>query len=97
VIIDFLKKPFDEATLRAALLRAQKSQVDKTMHILVAEDDEPTVALLKEQIERLGHTCRTVRTSEEDLEAIQHDQINLLVLDLGMPGVGGAGVIEALV
>ncbi|MDR3612625.1 MAG: PAS domain S-box protein [Candidatus Obscuribacterales bacterium] len=96
VIIDFLKKPFDEATLRAALLRAQQSQVDKTAHILVAEDDELTVALLKDQIERLGHTCRTVRTGEEALEAIQHSHIDLLVLDLGMPGVGGAGVIEAL-
>jgi PAS domain S-box-containing protein len=96
VIIDFLKKPFDEATLRAALLRAQKSQVDKTAHVLVAEDDELTVALLKEQIERLGHSCRTVRTGEEALDVIQHDQIDLLVLDLAMPGVGGAGVIEAL-
>ena len=96
VIIDFLKKPFDEATLRQALLRAQNFQIDKTAHVLVAEDDELTVALLKEQIERLGHSCRTVRTGEEALDAIQHDQIDLLVLDLGMPGVGGAGVIEAL-
>jgi len=96
VIIDFLKKPFDEATLRQSLLRAQKSRIDKTAHVLVAEDDESTAALLKEQIERLGHSCRTVRTGEEALEAIQHDQIDLLVLDLGMPGVGGAGVIEAL-
>jgi len=96
VIIDFLKKPFDEATLRQALTRAQEYRAEKTAHFLVAEDDELTVALLKEQIERLGHTCRTVRTGEEALESIQHDQIDLLVLDLGMPGVGGAGVIEAL-
>ena len=96
VIIDFLKKPFDEATLRQSLLRAQKSQTDNTAHVLVVEDDEITVALLKEQIERLGHSCRTVRTGEEALEVIQHDQIDLLVLDLGLPGIGGAKVIEAL-
>ena len=96
VIYDFLKKPFDDATLRQALTRAQNARAQKTAHVLVAEDDELTVALIKEQIERLGHNCRTVGSGEEALEAMKGDHIDLLILDLGMPGVGGVGVIEAL-
>lgn len=65
-------------------------------HILIAEDDTPTRRMLEETLEKFEHGIHTVMNGREALEHITTQHTDVLVLDLMMPGIDGAGVIRAV-
>ncbi|HEY3716608.1 MAG TPA: response regulator [Jatrophihabitantaceae bacterium] len=64
--------------------------------VLVVEDDDDSAALLASYAERVGHAVLRARSGEEALEIAAQQQIDLVVVDLLLPGMSGWDVVTAL-
>jgi len=65
--------------------------------ILVVEDNRDTSALLRDLLEAEGYAVDSALTGEKALEGLaQNPDVDLLVLDLMLPGMSGYDVIERL-
>ena len=65
--------------------------------ILVVEDNRDTSALLRDLLEAEGYAVDSALTGEKALEVLaQNPDVDLLVLDLMLPGMSGYDVIERL-
>ncbi len=58
--------------------------------VLVIDDEETVRALFKETLEESGHKVTTVATAAEALEEVSKHHLDLVFLDLKMPGMDGA-------
>jgi DNA-binding response OmpR family regulator len=68
-------------------------------HILVVEDEPRLRDLLRLYLERDGHAVTVVgdgRAAIEAVDASDDAPIDLVVLDLMLPGLGGEAVLEAI-
>jgi two-component system response regulator PilR (NtrC family) len=63
------------------------------MNILIVDDEEVLQDVLTSLIRREGHTTFSTLTAEEGLEVVDREEIDLVVLDLMLPGMSG---LEAL-
>ncbi len=68
----------------------------KPLRILVIDDMEGTVTLLKRALERMGHAVLTALSGEEGLRLLEDTPVDLVICDLGMPGMNGRQVGEAI-
>ena len=66
------------------------------MHILVAEDDRDIAHLIAHYLQRAGWTATVVSTGDEALTRARQPGIDLLVLDVMLPGMNGLDVCRAL-
>ncbi len=66
------------------------------MRILVADDDPQILKALRIILTAHGYTVSTARDGRQAIDLAAHDRPEVIVLDLGMPGVGGVEVIEAV-
>jgi two-component system, cell cycle sensor histidine kinase and response regulator CckA len=66
--------------------------------ILLAEDDDAVRELTASILERAGYTVFVVSDGEEALRTFEEhaDEIDLALLDVVMPGLGGRSVFEAI-
>jgi DNA-binding response OmpR family regulator len=60
--------------------------------ILVAEDEIRIAEVMQSYLERDGHVVALAATGEDALTDMSHHTFDLLVLDLGLPGVSGEEV-----
>jgi DNA-binding NtrC family response regulator len=67
-----------------------------TASILIVDDDEALQRALRDRIRHWGHDVTTAGTGEECLELAQRRGFDLIVLDLGLPGLSGLDVLERL-
>ena len=58
-------------------------------HILVVDDDKNTRRLLKAVLENEGYTVYTAKNGEDALDVMDQNHIDLVVLDIMMPKMGG--------
>lgn len=61
--------------------------------VLVIEDNEPTRILYSEELSYAGYEVLTAKTGQEGLDILQQQPVDLVVLDIAMPGMDG---VEAL-
>ena len=66
------------------------------MHILVVEDDQPLVRILKKSIESNGHTVETAADGEEGLRLARAGGYDAMVLDLQLPKLNGLDLCRRL-
>jgi two-component system response regulator QseB len=66
------------------------------MRILLAEDDELLGDGVREALERARHTVEWVRDGRHALTALGGGAFDLVVLDLGLPGLDGVEVLRSL-
>jgi DNA-binding response OmpR family regulator len=64
--------------------------------ILVADDEEHIVMILKDSLEFSGFQVITAYNGEEALERVEKDAPDLVVLDIGMPKLDGWEVCRRL-
>jgi CheY-like chemotaxis protein len=64
--------------------------------ILVVDDEEHIVMILKDSLEFSGFQVVTAYNGEEALEAVQKESPDLIVLDIGMPKMDGWEVCRRL-
>src|SRR6185436_15068302 len=67
------------------------------MKTILVVDDEPRIAqLARDYLEHAGFAVRIAATGEAALQAIRRDRPDLVVLDLGLPGLDGLDVTRAI-
>ena len=66
------------------------------LRILVAEDHLPSLNLLKEQLELLGHTPILTQNGLEALFRWEDTEIDLLITDCNMPELGGMALAREI-
>jgi two-component system response regulator MtrA len=64
--------------------------------ILVADDDEDILALVKAVLERAGHEVAAVADGAEALAGVRARKPDLAILDITMPGLDGLEVLRRL-
>ncbi len=63
--------------------------------ILVVEDDAEFAAVIEEWLSFDHHTVEVVPTGNEGLERLQIFEYELVILDLGLPGVSGMDILRS--
>ncbi|MBZ5701343.1 MAG: response regulator transcription factor [Acidobacteriia bacterium] len=64
------------------------------MRILVAEDDQPLAEFLKDRLQQEHFTVEVVSDGLEARRRAESQLFDLLILDLGLPGESGLGVLQ---
>ncbi len=66
--------------------------------VLVIDDEDYMLEVVRDTLERRGHTCLLAQSGEEGIEFLQHhrQRIDLVLLDLTMPGLGGVETCRRL-
>lgn len=63
--------------------------------VLVVEDERDIRDVLRRYLERAEHAVLTASTGSEGLRLLHEGQVDLLLLDLGLPDVDGLDLIDA--
>src|SRR6476619_2256471 len=67
------------------------------MKTILVVDDEPRIAqLARDYLEHAGFAVRIAATGEAAVQAVRRDRPDLVVLDLGLPGLDGLDVTRAI-
>ena len=64
--------------------------------ILVVEDDHDIADLIVHYLQNAGHTAARLASGAEVMAFLQAHQIDLVILDLMLPGLGGMAVCRAM-
>jgi CheY-like chemotaxis protein len=64
--------------------------------VLIADDDAAICEMLREFLSRDGYGVTAVQDGRQALEALQSEAVDLLILDINMPELGGASLVEML-
>ncbi len=93
---DYLVKPFSEDQLLNAVRRIEGEY--NRQHILIVDDKPDSVRLFRESLEAAQQYLILEATSgQQAIDLMWQDpRIELVILDLRMPGIDGFGVIEAM-
>ncbi|MBI4030599.1 MAG: response regulator, partial [Proteobacteria bacterium] len=75
-------------------LRMQKSE--KSLKILIVEDNEINQRLLKEFVNRMGHETTLAGTGEIAIELIKSNSFDMVLMDVELPGLSGMGATKAI-
>ena len=68
-----------------------------TLNVLVVDDDDLIQSSVQAILEVLGHRVNTARSGEEALGMLEAGlEPDLVILDMNMPGLGGAGTLPQL-
>src|SRR5204863_818053 len=70
--------------------------MSQTPLILVVDDDPASCDIAARLLERQGYRTRRAASGPECLKAVEHEPIDLILLDVMMPGMDGFEVCEAL-
>ncbi|MCD6519203.1 MAG: PAS domain S-box protein [Anaerolineae bacterium] len=68
-------------------------RVTKGLRVLVVDDENAVRALLVRLLEREGESVLTASSGYEALELLKKERFDLLITDLGMPGISGRELI----
>ncbi len=66
------------------------------LHILVVDDDKHTLVLMRALLEQENYEVTTAANAQEALDAMDHSHVDLVVLDIMMPGMDGYELTELL-
>jgi len=64
--------------------------------ILIVDDDINLCTMLSEELTEIGYDTNFLTNGESVLEYIQNNHVDLILLDLQMPGKGGFEVLREL-
>jgi DNA-binding NtrC family response regulator len=64
--------------------------------ILIVDDDEALQRALRDRVRHWGHDVHTAGTGEACLELVERRGFDLIILDLGLPGLSGLEVLDRL-
>jgi len=64
--------------------------------ILIVEDDKHISKLVKFNLEKANYECAVTATGEKALEALDDRPVELIILDIMLPGMDGFGICRAI-
>jgi PAS domain S-box-containing protein len=95
--VDYVMKPFSEDELLESIQRALSVRdSDQPQRLLVVDDDADIRGFLEEALSYHGYHVWTAPGGREALEMLADTEIDLILLDLRMPGLDGYEVIRRL-
>jgi len=100
--IDLLLKPFAPDALLFKVReildssKGARTQVTAKKRILIIDDEEAIVSMLASQFTDAGYEVLTACDGKKGLEEIEKARPDLVLLDLNMPKLKGAGVLGAI-
>lgn len=65
-------------------------------HILIVEDEVKLAELLRDYLERAGHSTRLMHTGYGVVSAVRKEPPSLILLDLMLPGIDGAEICREI-
>jgi two-component system response regulator AtoC len=71
--------------------------VDTKTHVLLVEDEAPLRLAIAEQLTDHGFEVAQAESGEQAVAALAEFAFDLVLTDLRLPGIGGAGVLDAAV
>ncbi len=69
---------------------------DRSMHVLIVEDEKKMAELLKERLEEENHSVSLAFNGHDALDMARTLEYDAIVLDLMLPGIDGLEVIRRL-
>ncbi len=66
------------------------------MRVLQIEDDSKTAESVEMILQAEGHNCDTARSGEAALDLVRATEYDLILLDIGLPGMDGYEVLNHL-
>ncbi len=63
-------------------------------HILVVDDDLTTLDICADYLGHAGHKVTTASTTSQAYECLEKERVDLLVLDVYIPGEGGLDFLQ---
>jgi excisionase family DNA binding protein len=72
----------------------KKGEASRRRKILVIDDEKVIRTLIKETLEELGHEVALAESGAEGLKLVKEQDLDLVFLDLKMPGMDGAEVFK---
>jgi CheY-like chemotaxis protein len=70
--------------------------LQEALRVLVVDDEELVRDVVAQMLRNEGHVVHLCATGAEALEYLQHNRTDLLFTDLGMPGMTGVQLIDAV-
>ncbi len=64
--------------------------------ILVIDDEETIRLLLEEELKEIGYTVILANSGEEGINIFSRTQIDIVILDINMPGINGLEILRIL-
>ena len=92
--VNWLSKPVDPCQLKAALTSAMK--LNSRPRVLIAEDDPSVRQVVVTLLDELGVLCLEANNGQVAIDIARNHRPHLLILDVGLPGLDGYSVVEAL-
>ncbi|MDC7683216.1 response regulator [Asticcacaulis sp. BYS171W] len=71
-------------------------ETQRSLNVLVVDDNRESAQTTSWMLELIGHTARTVNDGYAALEAARAEQPDVILLDIGMPGMNGYEVCREL-
>ena len=65
------------------------------LRVLLVEDDDDNRELMAEVLEASGYQVLSAATGQEGLRTLSEHSVDVIVTDVGMPGMGGLEVARA--
>lgn len=96
LLIDWITKPFDEKRLKKSLRMAVRKSPEAPPQVLIVEDDATTLEFLTTSVKALGAECLVAQDGPQALELCKSEDLDLIILDIGLPGLDGFDVVESL-
>lgn len=72
------------------------AKIQKTLNVLLVDDDESLLAVVSELLKILGHTPTTAGDGLEALSKFDENRFDLVITDLGLPGMSGWDIADAI-
>ena len=89
-----------EAALKPSVARrkatAKNSRVQAARRVLVVDDNVDAAVMLAALVRHLGHDVITVHDGEQALRVVESYRPDVILLDIGMPGLNGFEVAKRL-
>ena len=98
LLIDWLRKPVDIESLLKALKTAtdQHPSAQPKPQVLIVEDDSSTREIIVHQLKEIGISALEAMSGTMALEMVQNCKPDLIILDLGLPGLDGFELVHNL-
>jgi PAS domain S-box-containing protein len=64
--------------------------------ILIVDDEEPNLDILSRRLQKAGYEVETAQTGRQALEIVEHGSVDMMLLDLMMPGMSGLDTLQEL-
>ena len=82
--------------MAVAVARDTKGQARSKPHVLIVEDDPAVAKLIKNYLDREGHSVAVVETVADMRKSVESSKIDLIILDVGLPDEDGWAALRWL-